>query len=196
MLQKVNEQNEQEIVKRPLAKLKRGEGAKIMAQGNFFKIWQWPQKLYDGSEVTFESVSRADTVTVLAFTEDKKVIMTKQTQPGFQEFLSLPGGIVDEGESVLKASKRELLEETGFSSDDWYFLFSGQMNSRIDWANFYLVAKNCQETAEKNPDAGEKITVELFDLSQLAQLVKAKNFRNSDFALWYFQTDGEELKNL
>ncbi len=196
MLQKVNEQNEQEIIKRPLAKLQRGEGAKIMAQGNFFKIWQWPQKLYDGSEVTFESVSRADTVTVLAFTEDKKVIMTKQTQPGFQEFLSLPGGIVDEGESVLKASKRELLEETGFSSDDWYFLFSGQMNSRIDWANFYLVAKNCQETAEKNPDAGEKITVELFDLSQLAQLVKAKNFRNSDFALWYFQTDGEELKNL
>ncbi len=196
MLQKVNEQNEQEIVKRPLAKLQRGEGAKIMAQGNFFKIWQWPQKLYDGSEVIFESVSRADTVTVLAFTEDKKVIMTKQTQPGFQEFLSLPGGIIDAGESVLKASKRELLEETGFSSNDWYFLFSGQMNSRIDWANFYLVAKNCQETAEKNPDAGEKITVELFDLNQFAQLVKAKNFRNSDFALWYFQTDGEELKNL
>lgn len=196
MLQKVNEQNEQEIIKRPLAKLQRGGGAKIMAQGNFFKIWQWPQKLYDGSEVTFESISRADTVTVLALTADKKVIMTKQIQPGFQEFLSLPGGIIDEGEGVLEASKRELLEETGFSSDDWYFLFSGQMNSRIDWANFYLVAKNCQETAEKNPDAGEKINVEFFDLNQLAQLVKAKNFRNSDFALWYFQTDGEELKNL
>ena len=68
MLQKVNEQNEQEIIKRPLAKLQRGDGAKIMAQGNFFKIWQWPQKLYDGSEVTFESISRADTVTVLALT--------------------------------------------------------------------------------------------------------------------------------
>jgi len=196
MLQKVNERNEQEIIKRPLAKLRRGEGAKIMAQGNFFKIWQWPQKLYDGSEVTFESVSRADTVTVLALTEDRKVIMTKQTQPGFQEFLSLPGGIIDEGEGVLQSSKRELLEETGFSSDDWYFLFSGQMNSRIDWANFYLVAKNCQRVAELKPDAGEKISVELFDLNQLPQLVKEKNFRNSDFALWYFQTDGEELKNI
>ncbi len=196
MLQKVNEQNEREIIARLPAKLQRGEGAKIIAQGNFFKIWQWPQKLYDGSEVTFESVSRVDTVTVLALTADKKVIMTKQTQPGFQEFLSLPGGIIDEGESVLAASKRELLEETGFSSDDWYFLFSGQMNSRIDWANFYLVAKNCQRVAELKPDAGEKINVELFDLDQLPQLVKQKNFRNSDFALWYFQTDGEELKNL
>lgn len=196
MLQKVNEQNEREIIARPPAKLQRGEGAKIMAQGNFFKIWQWPQKLYDGSEVIFESVSRADTVTILALTADKKVIMTKQTQPGFQEFLSLPGGIIDENEGVLAASKRELLEETGFSSDDWYFLFSGQMNSRIDWANFYLVAKNCQRVAELKPDAGEKINVELFDLDQLPQLVKQKNFRNSDFALWYFQTDGEELKNL
>lgn len=196
MLQKVNQQNEQEVIVRPPAKLRRGEGAKIMAQGNFFKIWQWPQKLYDGSEVTFESVSRADTVTVLALTADKKVIMTKQTQPGFQEFLSLPGGIIDEGESVLTACKRELLEETGFSSDDWHFLFSGQMNSRIDWANFYLVAKDCQQVAELKPDAGEKISVELVDLNQLPQLVKAKNFRNSDFALWYFQTDGVDLKNL
>lgn len=196
MLQKVNEQNEQTIIVRPPAKLRRGERAKIMAQGNFFKIWQWQQKLYDGSEAIFESVSRADTVTVLALTADKKVIMTKQTQPGFQEFLSLPGGIIDEGESILQSSKRELLEETGFSSDDWYFLFSGQMNSRIDWANFYLVAKNCQRVAELKPDAGEKINVELFDLNQLAQLVKAKNFRNSDFALWYFQTDGVDLKNL
>jgi len=196
MLHKVNEQNEQEIIVRPPAKLRRGEGAKIIAQGNFFRIWQWPQKLYDGSKVTFESVSRADTVTVLALTADKKVLMTKQTQPGFQEFWSLPGGIIDEGESVLAASKRELLEETGFSSDDWYFLFGGQMNSRIDWANFYLVAKNCRKVAESTPDAGEKISVELFDLDQLPRLVKDKKFRNSDFALWYFQTDGAELKNL
>jgi len=196
MLQKVNEQNEQEIIVRTPAKLQRGAGARVIAEGSFFKLWNWPQKLYDGSEVTFESVSRADTVTVLALTADKKVIMTKQIQPGFQEFWSLPGGIIDENEGVLAASKRELLEETGFSSDDWYFLFSGQMNSRIDWANFYLVAKNCQRVAGLNPDAGEKISVELFDLNQLSQLVKEKNFRNSDFALWYFQTDGEELKNL
>lgn len=195
MLQKINEKNEQQVIKRAEPKLKRGEGAQIIFQGKFFKIWQWSQKLYDNSETIFESVSRADTVTILALTKDQKVIMTKQTQPGFNEFWSMPGGIIDDGEGVFEASKRELLEETGFVSDDWYFLFSGQMNSRIDWANFYLVAKNCQKVAEQTPDSGEKISLEFFDLDQFAKIVKDDGFRNSDFALWYFRTNGAEMRS-
>jgi ADP-ribose pyrophosphatase len=194
MLQKIDEQNEQQIIVRAKPKLKRGELAKIVFQGHFFRVWQWPQKLFDNSEATFESLSRADTVTVLALTKDQKIIMTRQSQPGFDEFWSMPGGIMDEGESVLSSSKRELLEETGYASNEWYFLFSGQMNSRIDWANFYLIAKNCEQVSEKNLDPGEKISLEFFDLNQFAELVKDKNFRDSDFALWYLRNNGEELK--
>lgn len=185
MWQKLDESNEQTVIKRTAAKLQRGSQAKIVAKGQFFNIWQWPQKLYDGSVVTFESVSRSDTVTVIALDQDQKIIMTKQTQPGFTEFWSLPGGIIDQGESVLQAAKRELLEETGFASEEWYFLFSGQMNSRIDWANYYLIAKNCRVVASKNSDPGEKIEVEVIDLDSFTELLKEENFRNSDFVLWF-----------
>lgn len=187
MLQKIDEQNEPLVIKRAPAKLKRGDDAQIAFQGDFFKVWHWPQKLYDGSTVRFESLSRADTVTVLALTKDQKVIMTRQSQPGSSEFLSLPGGIMDGGETVLQASKRELLEETGYASQEWYFFFSGQMNSRIDWANFYLVAKNCELVTEKNLDAGEKIEIELFDSEQFTEIVKKEEFRQSDFALWFLR---------
>ena len=196
MLQKIDQQNETQVIKRRVPKLSRGADAKVVAQGNFFKIWQWQQTLYDGSQTTFESISRADTVTILALTEDKQLIFTKQSQPGFDEFLSMPGGVIDEGESVLQAAQRELLEETGFVSEDWYFLFSGQMNSRIDWANFYIVAKNCQKVADIRPDAGEKISLEFFDLKQIPELIKKPNFRNSDFTLWYLRTGGVELEKL
>ncbi len=186
-MQKIDEQNESLTIKRAPAKLKRGDDAQIVFEGDFFKVWHWPQELYDGSIARFESLSRADTVTVLALTKDNKVIMTRQSQPGLSEFLSLPGGIIDDGETVLQASKRELIEETGYASQDWYFLFSGQMNSRIDWANFYLVAKNCELVAEKNLDAGEKIEVELFDLEKFEEIVKKEEFRQSDFALWFLR---------
>lgn len=194
-MQKIDEQNQAQVILRAAAKMKRGDEAQIAFQGNFFKVWQWPQELYDGSIATFESLSRADTVTILALTKDQQVIMTKQSQPGLGEFLSMPGGVMDEGEMVLQASKRELLEETGYSSDDWYFLFCGQMNSRIDWANFYLVAKNCELVSEKNLDPGEKIEVELFDWERFSKVVKKEEFRQSDFALWWWRGGEEVLKS-
>jgi 8-oxo-dGTP pyrophosphatase MutT (NUDIX family) len=187
-------ENENTLIKRAPAKLQRGEAAKLVAQGVFFKLWQWPQELYDGSIATFESLSRPDTVTFLALTAQQEILVTRQSQPGFQEFMSFPGGVIDSGESVLQAAQRELLEETGHASTEWYFLFSKQMNSRIDWANFYLLAKNCQKQADLQLDAGEKISLEFWPLQQLSSLSKQKNFRQSDFALWYWQTDGAELK--
>lgn len=189
MLQKIDENNEVLIVQRAKPKLQRGGQAKEVFVGKLFHVWQWPQKLYDGSETIFEGLSRVDTVTVLATTPDGQVIITKQSQPGLDEFWSMPGGLMDEGETVLTAAKRELLEETGYSSQDWYFLFSSQMSGKIDWANFYLVAKNCLPTAARKPDPGEKIELELLSLEQFEQLTKREDFRQNDFALWMFRNE-------
>lgn len=195
MLQKIGEKNEQQVIKRAPAKLQRAAEAKIVFAGEFFKVWQWPQTLYDGSRVTFESLSRPDTVTVLALDQDKQIIMTRQVQPGFSEFYSLPGGIMDEGETVWQSAKRELLEETGYASQEWYFLFSHQMNSRIDWNGYYLLAKNCQRVSDKSPDAGEKIELELLDQKQFAEVIKNDKFRDIDFALWWLRGGGSEMRS-
>jgi ADP-ribose pyrophosphatase len=196
MLQEVNAANEQKIIVRAAPKLQKGQLAKMVFQGEIFQVWQWPQKLFDGSQATFESLARADTVTILAFTVDHRIIMTRQSQPASQEFWSLPGGIVDKGETILQASQRELLEETGYQTREWNFLFCGQIHEKIDWASFYLVAKNCQKVADQQLDPGERIALELCDLNQFTELIKSSDFRNNDFALWFLRTNGEEIKNL
>lgn len=196
MLQKVNERNEREVIKRPAPQLTKGMDAKIVYDGIIFKAWQWKQELYDGSKAIYESLSRNDTVTILAITEDKKLIMTKQSQPGSKNFWSFPGGIQDVGESVLQTSKRELIEETGHSSNDWYFLFAQQFSGKIDWANFYLVAKNCKLMGAQNLDAGERISLELFDCKQLDNLIKTQDFRQKDFVIWYLRGGEEKMEEI
>ena len=72
----------------------------------------------------FESL---DWINILPITKEKKVVFVEQYRPGTDSItLELPGGMADLNEKPINSAKRELLEETGFSSNDW---------SKIGWVH-------------------------------------------------------------
>src|SRR3989338_8402924 len=94
-------------------KSKLPKNAKRVFKGEIFEVWQWRQKMYDGTTETFEMLKRPDTTQVIAVIEDK-ILILKQKQPNnASAFLSLAGGRREKNESALNSAKRELLEETG-----------------------------------------------------------------------------------
>src|SRR3990167_56699 len=88
--------------------------AKRVFKGVLFDVYHWEEKMFDGSHQTYEKIKRKDSVTVIAVTEDDKIILLDEEQPGRKPFLAVPGGQVDEGETFEQAGRRELLEETGY----------------------------------------------------------------------------------
>ena len=132
------------------------EGAKKVFEGVIFDMYQWEQMLYDGSMATFEKLARDDTVVILPVTDQGKIILLDQEQPDLARFLSLPGGRIDEGEDTLEAAKREMLEETGYASDNWELWFDYLPTAKIDWKVNVYIARNCRKVAEQKGDAGEK----------------------------------------
>ena len=74
--------------------------------------------MFDGSVATFEQLKRPDTAIVIAITPENKFIVLEEEQPNKPKFLSIPGGRINEAEDPLVGAKRELLEETGFASED------------------------------------------------------------------------------
>ncbi len=175
------------------------ENAKLVFKGVIFEVWQWEQKMFDGTNATFEKVWRFPTVEIIATVGDK-ILFEKQTQPDRDETVNLVSGRGDEGETPLESAKRELLEETGYISDNWNLILEHQMGTKVLHDIYYYVAKDCRKIQEPNLDAGEKIETklitfeELIDLSQNPRFWVASQFVNILTEARYDEKKKENLR--
>ncbi len=155
-------------ISRPASKQPIPAHAQRVFKGDIFDVWQWEQELYDGSTKIFEKVQRQDTVVIIPSTSDGKLIFVEDEQPARSTILTFPAGRMDkEGENPLECAQRELLEETGYASEDWSLYKAHQPITKVDWAIYIFVARGCQKVAEADPGPGERITVSLVTLDDI-----------------------------
>lgn len=170
--------------------------------GIVFDVYHWQQEMFDGSTETFEAIKRIDSVTILAVV-DGKILLNTETQPGREPFLALPGGRINRDEDPAEAITRELLEETGFSSENVSKWFTADASNfaKIEWNLHYFIAKQCTKTKEIDLDSGEKIETKLITLEELIEL--REKFGNRNIGLKEIlekasqdETEREKLKTL
>jgi ADP-ribose pyrophosphatase len=161
--------------------------AKRVFQGVLFDVYQWEQKLYDGSTATFEKLKRPDTVVVFPVLEDGRILLTEQEQPGKGPFLGTTGGRVDEGEDVLDAAKRELLEESGYVAQEFSLWDAQQPISKLDWAVYVFIAKGVKKVAEQKLDSGEKIVLKPVTFDEFLELGTQPDFSEKEIVPKLFE---------
>ena len=113
----------------------------------------------DGKSSDFFVVESPDWVNIIALNKADEAVLIEQYRQGTEEItLELPGGMVDAGEQPDTAAKRELLEETGYSSDRWTLLGKSHPNAAIQSNTIYhYLAIDCEKTAETAFDEHESI---------------------------------------
>ncbi|WP_018480111.1 NUDIX hydrolase [Pontibacter roseus] len=117
---------------------------------------------------------RPNVVLTFPVTEDGQVIFVRQYKHAAGDiFIELPGGVIDEGEiEPLEAAKRELLEETGYTSDDVEPLLQVIDNPTKDTNKiYYFIARNVQEVAAQDLDESENIEVLKVPLQEVEQMI-------------------------
>lgn len=167
-------------IQRPLSKQPIPPDAKRVFKGVMFEVYQWEQAMFDGSKETFEKLRRPDTVVAFPVLPDGRIIMTEQEQPGKPFFIAAPGGRVDDGEEVLAAVQRELMEETGYQAAEFILWTAGQPASKIDWAVYTFVAKGLKKVGDQELDAGERIKLKIVTLDELLALATDENFAEKE----------------
>ena len=131
----------------------------------------------DGSNVEMWRLDYDDEILVVALTKKQEVVLVRQYRHGVQKVIwELPGGSVDEGESPLKAAKRELMEETGFTSDTFIEVGHGSPIPAI-FTNtlYYFLALEVEQRGEQSAWDSENIEISLIPLDEVVAMAKQGN---------------------
>jgi 8-oxo-dGTP pyrophosphatase MutT (NUDIX family) len=122
-------------------------------------MWEQDVTLPTGTMIMdYLVMERRNAVLVFAVTEDDKVIMTEQYRHGIGAVeIGLPAGFLDDIDGgPLACARRELLEETGYTSDDWMPLGDFAVDPNRSQARYhYFLAQRCYPVAEQRLEEAE-----------------------------------------
>lgn len=152
-------------------------------EGVLYDVYQWPQKLYDGSTATYERLNRQDTAIVIGVTTDNQILMVDEEQPHISRGIKLVAGKIDPGEAPEEAAKRELLEETGYKAENISLWYQSNPDVNVDWTVYTFIAKNITLVAEQQLEGGEKIIPQLVSFDQFIEIVSAEKFRGLELKI-------------
>lgn len=117
--------------------------------------------LPDGRSVTPRPVFEyPDWVDVIALTDELNVVLVDQYRHAVGQMRTeFPAGAVDNAsEEPLAAIKRELLEETGYASEEWHPLGTAPVHPDLQTNRIHsFLALGARKVADQNLDEGEAI---------------------------------------
>lgn len=110
-----------------------------------------------------------------------------------QRELDSQSAIVNTAEDAEEAAKRELLEETGYVSDEWEHLITTPSNATIaDNYAYIYAARNCRKAARRDLDVTEFLDVSLHTDEEIRELAEHGDFKQSVHIMaWLLAKDRE-----
>jgi 8-oxo-dGTP pyrophosphatase MutT (NUDIX family) len=135
---------------------------KIVWEGNFIRALLLEYRDEKGKIRGWEAVERVNcngVVVIIPVTKERDLLLIRQFRPVLNSYvIEFPAGLNDKGESLLDAARRELIEETGYTSETFELMAEGPVSSGL--STEILTVFLARDALPASPALREKYPVE------------------------------------
>ena len=145
----------------------------LVRRGAIIDIYEDTVRLPDGSEEKWDFVAhRMGAACIVPVTAEGRILLVRQYRPALDRYTwELPAGCRDEvDEPTDITAKRELEEETGYTSDEIVKLLS--LKSTVAFCNELIdvyLALNTRRVGKQHLDPAEEISLKEWELSDVLE---------------------------
>jgi len=134
---------------------------RIVYRGKVFSLIRENVTLENGTTTDVEFIEHPGATAIIPFLDDTRIVLLKQYRHALKRYIwEIPAGTLDPREEIISSAQRELIEETGYSAEQWHKLgeitpVPGYSDERI-----HIFLAKFLQPAEQDLDADEVIEVQ------------------------------------
>jgi ADP-ribose pyrophosphatase len=142
-------------------------------EGKVYSLIKENVTLETGITTDVEFIEHPGATAIIPLVNKTRIILLKQYRHALRKHIwEIPAGTLDPRESAMNCAKRELIEETGFSADQWRSLgeitpVPGYSDERI-----HIFLATGLQPAERHLDADEIIQVHEVECQEALQMIR------------------------
>lgn len=134
----------------------------------------------DGFEIRRAIVQHQGSAVMMAVDEKNRVLLVRQYRLPARDYLwELPAGRVDPGETVLKAAKRELIEETGYKARTWTKLFTFFASPGYVAEKMTIYVAQDLKAGAATPMEDERIETRWFTMAEIGRMIQSNEIKDA-----------------
>ena len=126
-----------------------------------------------GRKRKFDIIRKGAVSVIIPLLPDGRILLERQKRYAVGKFIyELPAGSVEKGEKPIDAAKRELEEETGYSSKEARLLFKGYSSPGISDEMLYFYLATGLGKGKMNRDYDETMSIRKITVKDAVKMIR------------------------
>ncbi len=141
--------------------------------GKIFKVEKKFIELKSGKKTYREIIKHPGSVAIIPFIDNESIILIEQYRSALEKtILEIPAGTLEQNEDPEDCARRELLEETGYTTKNFKKLFTGYTSPGYsDEKMHFFLATDLTFKGER-PEEDEDIKTRIVKLYEIRSMIK------------------------